>query len=63
MLINGRNIEPMKSHSEEMYWMTNKKWYRVNEEKDCFELTKYAPPRAIDSFRLWLKQNNLPVKV
>ncbi len=53
----------MKSWSEAMYWMTNKKWYRVNEEKDCFELTKYAPPRAIESFRLWLKQNNLPVKI
>ena len=53
----------MKSWSEAMYWMTNKKWYKVNEEKDCFELTKHAPPRAIESFRLWLKQNNKPVTV
>jgi hypothetical protein len=44
---------------EAMYWKTNKKWYRANYEKDCYELTKYAPPRAIDSFRLWLKENGL----
>ena len=47
----------MKSWDEAMYWATNQKWYRFNKEKDCIELTKLAPPRAIDSFRLWLKRN------
>ena len=28
---------------EFMYWRTNKEWYRINSEKDCFELTDKAP--------------------
>ena len=48
----------MKSYSEAMYWKTNKKWYKANYEKDCYELTQFAPPRAIDSFKLYLEQNN-----
>ena len=47
----------MKSYSEAMYWKTNRKWYVANYEKDCFELTEMAPPRAIDSFKLYLKEN------
>ena len=43
-----------------MYWATNKDWYVVNHELDRFELTRLAPPRAIDSFRLYLRENNLP---
>ncbi len=50
----------MKSYSEAMYWMEDDSWYVANREKDRFELTKLAPPRAIDSFRMWLRQNNLP---
>ena len=50
----------MKSWSEAMYWATNKDWYVVNHEADRFELTKDAPPRAFDSFRLYLREYNLP---
>ena len=50
----------MKSYSEAMYWMEDKSWFVVNEEMDRFELTRMAPPRAIDSFRMWLRQNDLP---
>lgn len=47
----------MKSYSEAMYWKTNKKWYKANYETNRFELTEFAPPRAIESFKLYLKQN------
>ena len=50
----------MRSYSEAMYWRTNEEWFVVNYEKERFELTKMAPPRAIDSFRLYLRENNLP---
>lgn len=50
----------MKSYSEAMYWMTNENWFTPNYEKDRYELTKEAPPRAIESFRMYLRQNNLP---
>ena len=50
----------MKSYSEAMYWKKNKEWYTANYERDRYELTKEAPPRAIESFRMYLRQNNLP---
>lgn len=50
----------MKSYSEAMYWRTNEDWFVVNYEQERFELTRMAPPRAIDSFRLYLRENNLP---
>lgn len=49
----------MKSFSEAMYWKTNKKWYKANYEKDCYELTQFAPPRAIESFKLYIKNNKV----
>lgn len=45
----------MTRNSTRLYWMTNEKWYRINEEKDCFELTAEAPARAIRSFYEWNK--------
>lgn len=48
----------MKSYSEAMYWKTKRKWYRVNHEKNCYELTEFAPPRAIQSFELYKLQNS-----
>ena len=42
-----------------MYWMTNKKWYKINEELDRFELTEEAPEKAKRSFELFKKINNL----
>lgn len=47
----------MRPYSEAMYWLTNDKWYKANHVTGRFELTKAAPPRAIESFRLYKKQN------
>ncbi len=50
----------MKSYSEAMYWMENDEWYAANYDKDRYELTKKATPRAVESFKMYLRQNNLP---
>ena len=50
----------MKSYNEAMYWMTDDEWYTVNYEENRFELTQKATPRVVESFRMWLRQNNLP---
>lgn len=52
----------MKKHSERVYWMTNKDWYTINHEKDCFELTDAAPPRARRSFAMWNRPERLTIK-
>lgn len=52
-----KEADYMKSYSEAMYWKTNKKWYKANFETNSYELTNLASPRAIDSFRLYLKEN------
>ena len=44
----------MKAYDEAMYWMRNDEWFTVNHDKDCFELTDAAPPRAVESFKLYL---------
>ncbi len=49
----------MKSYDEIMYWATDKEWYVTNIEKDRFELTKNATPRAVESFKMYLRLNNL----
>ena len=43
---------------ESMYWRTNPDWYRVNKEKDCYELTDDAPERAVESFKLYCERNH-----
>ena len=45
----------MTAKREFMYWRTNKEWYRINSEKDCFELTDKATERARKSFELYQK--------
>ncbi len=50
----------MKSYSEAMYWKTDKTRYVINDEKDSFEITKKETPRAVESFKMYLRQNNLP---
>ena len=50
----------MKSYSETMYWMENDEWFVPNYEMDRFELTKKATPRAVESFKMWLKENGMP---
>ena len=43
----------MSAYREYAYWKTNKDWYRINWEKDCYELTDKAPERAVKSFELY----------
>ena len=43
----------MSANTEALFWLTNKKWYRVNEEKDCFEILESAPTKAKISFEIW----------
>ena len=52
----------MKAHDESLYWMENESWFRIDKERDCIELTAEAPPRAVESFRLYLLKNDLPVE-
>ena len=52
----------VKAHDESMYWMSNEDWFRINHERDCFELTPKAPKRAAESFRMYLLINDLPVE-
>lgn len=53
----------MKAYDEAMYWMRNDEWFTVDSERDCFELTDAAPQRAVESFRLYLLRNDLPVSL
>lgn len=48
----------MTGDREFMYWRTDKEWYKINKEKDCFELTEKAPERAIKSFEMYKQINN-----
>lgn len=45
----------MTANTEPMFWMSNKEWYKINKEKDCFELTDKATERAKKSFELYLE--------
>ena len=40
---------------EFMYWRNNKEWYRINSEKDCFEIKDKANERERKSFELYQK--------
>ena len=52
----------MQKNSERVYWMTNKSWYTINIEKDCFELTSEAPPRARKSYEMWQKPQKITLR-
>lgn len=49
---------PTAEERESLYWRKNEGWYRINKEKDCFELTDEAPERAVKSFELYCKRNH-----
>lgn len=49
-----------KDLRESMYWSTNKEWYRINTVNDSVELTDKATERAVKSFELYCKRNNIP---
>lgn len=46
----------MTTNKESLYWKTNKEWWTINHEADCFELTEKAPERARESFKLYNKE-------
>lgn len=48
----------MTGNKESLYWKSNTEWYRVNKEKDCYELTEKAPERARKSFELYQERNS-----
>lgn len=43
----------MSMNSESTFWLTNKNWYRINKENDCFEILDSAPAKAKLSFEIW----------
>ena len=46
-------MRQMSMKSESLYWLTNKSWYRINREKDGFEILDSAPAKAKLSFEIW----------
>lgn len=48
----------MRADDGSMLWTKNEEWYRINYEKDCFELTDKAPDKAVKSFELYKKKNS-----
>ena len=44
----------MDTNFESIYWLTNKDWYKINEEKDCFEILDSAPAKAKLSFAFFI---------
>ena len=42
-----------------MIWSRNRKWYRIDKERQRFVLTDEAPQEARDSFEQYKKINNL----
>lgn len=46
-------MKSMSMNTESLFWLTNKKWYRINKEKDCFEILDSAPAKAKISFEIW----------
>ena len=61
LFVYERQVIFMRAYNESMYWMENEAWFRINRERDCMELTEEAPPRAVESFRLYLLRNDLPL--
>ena len=51
----------MKAHDESMFWMRNDDWFAIDQDRGCFVLTDAAPQRAVDSFRLYLLNNDRPI--
>ena len=58
-IVIDKEVLIMTMDKEFMYWRTNKKWYRVNKEKDCFELTDQATERAKKSFEMYIEKQKI----
>ena len=46
-------MKNMSMNDEKVFWLSNPQWYRINKEKDCFEMTEAAPAKARISFEIW----------
>lgn len=42
-------------------WLDNKDWYTTKEDNGRIYLTRKAPSRIIESFKLFLKANHFPI--
>ena len=58
----GDRGDIVRAKDEVIFWMRNDDWFRVDDERDCLELTPQALQRAVDSFRLYLESNHLPTE-
>jgi uncharacterized protein YbaR (Trm112 family) len=50
---------PTAEERESLYWKSDESWYRINEDKESYELTDEAPERAVKSFELYCKRKHL----
>ena len=48
----------MKIYDESISWLRNENWFRINREKDYFEIRDDAPERAKRSFVMWCRNNS-----
>ena len=46
-------MKQMSMNSDALYWLTNKAWYKVDRENDCFVILDSAPAKAKISFEIW----------
>ena len=47
-----------KSISENVYWMVDKNWFTLSEDKEKFIIKDDAPERAKKSFAMWKKKHH-----
>ena len=52
----------MTKNTESIFWLTNKNWYKIDKEKDCFVILDSAPSEAKLSFELWSGKRKLSAK-
>lgn len=46
----------LEHNDNSIYWLMNKEWYFEDPETERFYLTEQAPPRAVESFKRWEKE-------
>lgn len=46
-------MKNMSMSTESTFWLSNKDWYRIDKEIDCFEILDTAPAKAKLSFEIW----------
>ena len=59
-MAGGSSIHKMSVRNKGcMIWSRNRKWYRIDKERQRFVLTEDAPQEARESFEQYKKINNL----